>query len=335
MAWHGMAGQLWHGQPCHAQSCGPAPPVPLPCPAVPCHGGPCAVMPCYTDACPAHARPCPCPPMPMPSHAMPMPNNAASDHRCHAALKCMPSAACSTLTACSRVQRSGARRGREPPAAAAWHTCPSGAVPQLATCGEAHPRGDLPHSHAAAAMRACKTTAAPAPLLPMHAMACSCPVTQRPWRGTVAHQPSASEPQKAKPCSCSTAGLQIRHAWQYRVPPCPQLYLYSEAGEHVGLLHEGCVAPWQPPGVQWRTFPTPHGRAGMSCRAAVRNMPRHAMLCLATPNLYTPVHSPQTPSFPTTTWSSSCSSRRRMASQCTTTAGWTAHTASTSGGFTW
>lgn len=36
--------------------------------------------------------------------------------------------------------------------------------------------------------------------------------------------------------------LQIRHAWQYRVPPCPQLYLYSEAGELVEACCHVCRA---------------------------------------------------------------------------------------------
>ena len=32
------------------------------------------------------------------------------------------------------------------------------------------------------------------------------------------------------PTHCRGGG-QVRHAWQYNVPPCPQLYLYSKAGE--------------------------------------------------------------------------------------------------------
>ena len=104
---------------------------------------------------------------------------------------------------------------------------------------------------------------------------------------------SSARSSRTKPCSCSTAGLQIRHAWQYRVPPCPQLYLYSEAGEHVGLLHEGCVVPWQPPGVQWRAFHTTAraGWHGMACLALL-----HGMTCHALPAQTKPSH---TYAFPT------------------------------------
>lgn len=44
---------------------------------------------------------------------------------------------------------------------------------------------------------------------------------------------------RANRCSVCAISPQIRHAWQYRVPPCPQLYLYSEAGERVEHMPDG------------------------------------------------------------------------------------------------